>query len=668
MKNTLDATSPKTEITQTFIDNFASPVSDFTELLQMAPGTFSVSPNGVGLGQSNTYFRGFSDGQYTMTYDGIPFEDTNSPTHHSWVFFPGQWIGGIDFDRSPGGASTIGPTNFGGSINLLSRDLPSDPNIRGTFSYGSFNTRLFDFGFDSGNFGGKDKKSSFTVDFHQMLSDGYQTYNYQKRVAGSGKYQYRLSDKTTLTFFIGMVNIWNNTPNAKGPTRAQIAQFGDAYLLSGNPADANYYGYNFYHVQSDFEYFGVKHDFGSGWKLDNKLYSYRYWNNQFYNGTTITTTSATDKLNGYLKFGDILSVSHESRLGLFRAGFWYEWAYTDRYQIPSNPITRLDTVLPNFHEHFLTQSFQPFAEYEFHITPRLNFTAGLKFAEYKMNLNQYADNGKTVGSLGGAQFVSHEAIYTSVLPAASAHYRLKSNWTAYFQYAAGSVIPPSSVFDTKNGAVLNTPSPTRTNTYQGGTTFKMSRVTLNADLFYIKFQNAYTSYTDPATGEPVYVLPGGSKTKGFEVESNVYLGAGFSLYLNGTVGKAEYTNSGLWVANTPANTEAAGITYQHKNFDLGFFDKRVGPMWQDNGTLNQAVNIEHFNLVNLFFNYTVRGESFLRGSKIRLSINNLLDSRNIIGITPASTKSNLPNAADVLLITPPRSFAITFTPAFAPNR
>ena len=59
----------------------------------MAPGTFSFSPNGQGLGDSKTFFRGFQDGDYTMTFDGIPFHDTNSPTHHSWAFFPGQFIG-----------------------------------------------------------------------------------------------------------------------------------------------------------------------------------------------------------------------------------------------------------------------------------------------------------------------------------------------------------------------------------------------------------------------------------------------------------------------------------------------------------------------------------------------------------------------------------------------
>src|ERR1035438_359399 len=27
-----------------------------------------------------------------MLVDGIPFNDTNSPTHHSWEFFPSQFI------------------------------------------------------------------------------------------------------------------------------------------------------------------------------------------------------------------------------------------------------------------------------------------------------------------------------------------------------------------------------------------------------------------------------------------------------------------------------------------------------------------------------------------------------------------------------------------------
>jgi iron complex outermembrane receptor protein len=205
-QNTLDARSARSEISPEYIQYFASPIADYTELLNNAPGTFSVNPNGVGLGDSKTYFRGFKDGQYTMQADGIPFNDTNDPTHHSWAFFPSQFIAGVDFDRSPGSASSIGPTNFGGTINLLSRSVSYARDIRGTASYGSFNTRMLALDADSGQFG-PGKKSTLTINLHQMLSDGYQTYNYQKRVAGFLKYQYRVSDRTTITFFSGIVDL-----------------------------------------------------------------------------------------------------------------------------------------------------------------------------------------------------------------------------------------------------------------------------------------------------------------------------------------------------------------------------------------------------------------------------------------------------------------------------
>ncbi|HEV3058257.1 MAG TPA: TonB-dependent receptor plug domain-containing protein [Vicinamibacterales bacterium] len=280
--------------------------SDYSQVLQMAPGTFSVASNGPGLGDTKTYFRGFADGQYNMTYDGIPFNDTNDPTHHSWVFFPAQTIGSTMFDRSPGSAVTIGPSTYGGSVNLISRSLNTDPEIAGTVSYGSFNTRLFEAEFNSGRFGA-DGKSRLIMNAHDMRSDGYQTYNYQQRDAFSAKYQYTMSDNTQLTALTSIMQLHSNTPNQKGATRAQVAQFGDNFLMSGDPASPLYYKFNFYNIPTNFEYFGVRTILGNGWSIDNKTYTMRYYNKQNYNGlTTISPTSATDKLNSYWKWGNNL--------------------------------------------------------------------------------------------------------------------------------------------------------------------------------------------------------------------------------------------------------------------------------------------------------------------------------------------------------------------------
>lgn len=685
-QNTLDARSAKSEISPEYILNFASPVADYTELLNNAPGTFSVNPNGVGLGDSKTYFRGFKDGQYTMQADGIPFNDTNDPTHHSWAFFPSQFIAGVDFDRSPGSAASIGPTNFGGTVNLLSRSVSYEPDIRATASYGSFNTRMLALDADSGQFG-PGNKSSLTANVHQMLSDGYETYNYQKRVAGFLKYQYRLTERTTITVFGGLVDLWTNTPNLKGPSRALIAEFGDNYLLSNDPSQPNYYGYNFYHVQTDFEYIGLNSDLGHGWKLDNKVYTYRYWNKQNYNNPSyqasgfflpaaqsITATSAVDKLNGYRKIGDITSVSKEIKRGILRMGLWYEWAYTDRYQTPSDPRTWQDALLPNFHEHFITNSAQPYLEYEYLLTQKLSITGGVKVALYQMDLAQFADNGKTVGSLGGAPSTFHTANYRSWLPSIDMRYKLRSNWTAYAQFGTGSNIPPSSVFDSKNALVAVLPKPTAVKTYQAGSVLKFNRWTLDLDAYYSHFQNPYSSLIDATTGESYFYQTGPSNTKGVEAEGNILAGHGFSVYLNGTMGVAKYqegrsyANGGLWIANTPKNTEAIGLTYQKSNWDMGIFNKRVGSMYNDNGTINQAVTIDPFNVTNLFFNYTFKGDNHLRGTRLKFAINNLFDQHNIVGVVPFSTKSNAPAPGDTLTLLPARSISITMTFGYAPKQ
>jgi iron complex outermembrane receptor protein len=662
----LTAQSAESVISGEFIRNFTSPVADFAEVVQMVPGAFSLNPNGIGLGQGKTYFRGFADGQYTMTFDGIPFEDTNSPTHHSWAFFPSQQIGGTVFDRSPGSAATLGPSNFGGSINLLSRDLKADPQFNGTASYGSFNTRLFDAEYATGRFG-PNGSSTLLLEAQDMRSDGYETLNSQERQAVSGKYQYALSDNTALTVFGSYVDLHANTPN-NPPTRAQVTQFGNNYLLSSDPTQPNYTGYNFYHVPTDFEYVGLQSNLGHGWMVDDKVYSYYYWNRQNYNSATaISATSAVDKLNGYRRFGNILPVTQTSQWGVFRTGLWSEYGWTDRYQIPSNPLTWVDAALPNFHEKFGGAILAPYAEYEVKVSQTLRITPGIKLDYYTEHFTQFADNGKVVGNLNGAASVAHTAAYHAWLPSLNAHYMPQSNWSMYGQYAQGDYIPPTSVFDVKNAAVLTLPNPTKATTYQVGSVWKSARFTLDLDVYNIHFENGYSSTTDPVTGEAVYFLAGTSVTKGVEAEGNILLARGLSLYLSGTAGTAKYSSTGLWVANAPSDTEGLGVSESLGSWDVGFFGKRIGKMYNDNGGTNQAIAIDPFPITNLYVNYTLRNQSRFEATKIRLSVNNLSNNQNIVGVTPASTKTSAPAPGDQLTLLPGRSVSLTFTIGVSPK-
>jgi len=747
----IEERTPQSLISNTYIENFTSPIADYGEIVQIVPGAFTTSADGVGLGQSKTYFRGFPDGDYDIDFDGIPFFDSNSPSHHSWAFFPSQWVGGTDFDRSPGTASTIGPSPFGGTIHLLSKPLSNELDLRGTASYGTWNTELYDAAFNSGNFGifGSQAKSNLFIDYHHMSSNGYQSFNYNQRDAGSLLYQYQFSPKTVITGFSGVIRLFTNAPGisqtrcqAYGAgtidgnaytctgTLAPFAGAGIKFLLTNNSDPYNWmdHQYNTYRIPTDFEYVGLKSDLGKGWYLDVKPYTYNYDNGELYsnptpivdstnpavtlvgktydlngsstylgvaiapcdiavvagvtatlpNGTSAALPCGVDKYNSYRKYGETSVLTQTSKLGVFRTGMWYEWAKTNRHQYPSDPTKHwADQATPNFAEQFWTNSYQPYAEYEFHATDKLNITPGIKYFDYSLDILHHADNGGTVGPLTCATFLTacgatakDNGSFTAWLPSFDINYRIQPNWSAYAQLASGSDAPPSSVYDYNHTVTATNPKPglsvlpkqQKSTTYQIGSVYKGNKITLDADAFRVRFQNSYSSTTDTITtdatyGQTLYYLQPSSVTQGVEFESTAVLAKGLDLYLNGTAGNAYYSGSlnagtiaapyyekapaGLWVASTPTDTEMEGLTYSDKGFNLGIFNKRVGEMRVDNKAYHNQATTAPFSSLSSYVNYTIRNHSFFDQTKIRLSGTNLLDSHSIqslkLGTKPTTT-------------------------------
>ena len=662
-KPLLTARSAQSQVGEDFIQNNTSPAADYSQVLQAVPGMFSYSSNGPGLGDTKTFFRGFKDGQYNTAFDGIPFYDTNDPTHHSWVFFPTQFLGGTLVDRSPGTASSIGPTTFGGSVNLQSRNLGNDPHILGTVSYGSFATRLLGAEYESGSHG----NSRFLVNAHQMTADGYQTYNAQNRDALSGKYLFTPSARTTFTVFTSYMHVLSNTPDWKDPLRSQIAQFGDNYLMSNDPTQANYYGYEHYHVTTDFSYFGLKTDLGHGWLIEDKVYLYGYHNHEHFNNQTgaITATSGTNKLNAYRTVGNIIPVSQTSKFGVFRTGVWSQLSLTNRYQTPEDPRTApnyVDAALPLFHETFNTTSMQPYAEYEFHPIENLKITPGVKYSMYKQDFVQFADNGKTVGSLNGAPSISHAAEYKTWLPSLDVHYLAQHNLSIYAQYAKGDAIPPTKVFDVKNAAVGTLPKPTVAETYQTGTVFQARRVMFGFDVFHTRFDNTYSSVLNRDTNLNDFFATGASISKGVEFETNTVIGGGLSLYVNAAALRARYTDSGLLVQNSPKHTEAVGLNFDLSGATVNFFVKHADSMFNDNSSVHQAIYIDPITVANLSVGYTVRNPAaFSKSMKIRFSVNNLFDNHSITAVAPASKTTSVPSPNDQVTLLAARSAALTLT-------
>jgi iron complex outermembrane receptor protein len=476
------------------------------------------------------------------------------------------------------------------------------------------------------------------------------------------------------------------TPTKAGGTTLPFTGSGINFYLTDNsdPTDYLDYQYNYYHVPTDFEYVGLHTELGKGFILDFKPYTYNYDNSEKYsNAVSITPTNCqltkntytcgVDKYNSYRTYGETSQLSQVSKFGILRAGMWYSWSNTNRHQYPSNPLAAwTDATLPNFSETFVQDSYQPFAEYEFHPTSKLLITPGIKFSYYTIGTKQFADNGGKIGcilagcnastgaNVNPAAFIANGGSYFATLPSVAGNYRIRNNWSAYAQYATGSITPPSSTFDFTQSAsgtpVATLPKQQKVTTYQTGTVLKLKRVTLDMAYFHIHFDSGYSSFTPLDTGEPVYYLTSPSVTQGVEAESNISLTHGLSLYLNASYDNAKYigstvsycnpkaagctsttptlttpTPAGLWVSNTPSDILTEGLTYQHKAWDAGFFNKTVGTQRLDNGAFHNEATISPFTLSNLFLNYTIRGNTHFNNTKLRLSFNNIFDEHNITG-------------------------------------
>ena len=60
-----------------------------------------------------------------------------------------------------------------------------------------------------------------------------------------------------------------------------------------------------------------------------------------------------------------------------------------------------DQALPKFKETFWNSTYQPYAEYEWHASDKLNVTAGVKYSYFDLDVLHYADDGGANSAYAG---------------------------------------------------------------------------------------------------------------------------------------------------------------------------------------------------------------------------------------------------------------------------
>ena len=235
----LQATQPQSIITREFIEQSVAPTAEYSRIVNIAPSVSGDSANGPGLSETKTTLRGFSDDQYNITFDGIPWGDTNNPAHHSTSFFPGAVIGGAVVERGPGNASNLGFATFGGSLNLFSKQAGKDAAGTVFAAFGNWNTRLLGASYETGRIASV-ANATAQVNVQRLESDGYLTLNHIKSDNVTVKIDLPLGSLSTLTAFSSVNRIHYTQPdNNKGPTLAQVAQYGKNFSLNNDPTSFN---------------------------------------------------------------------------------------------------------------------------------------------------------------------------------------------------------------------------------------------------------------------------------------------------------------------------------------------------------------------------------------------------------------------------------------------
>jgi iron complex outermembrane receptor protein len=650
----LDALQPTSVITQDFIQKNLPMTANYDEAIKFSPSVFDTAPNGPGLAESqNISIRGFQDGQFNVTFDGIPIGDSNDFTHHTTSYFATHDVGQISVDRGPGTAATIGNATFGGTVSTLSKAPGDQMSINPYLMYGSYNTLLYGAEFDSGEIaytGG----TRIMTDLQTQTSDGYLTNESQARLNAFVKIIQPLDANTTLTA-VGMYNQVRQNIGL-GATQAQINQFGPNFGLSTDPTNQNFDGYNNDNITSDLEYLDLQSSFGDRWSLDSKVYTYAYFhrglngedpNGEFPNTvsldgvTNITAVPGQVLQNDYRSFGTITRLTKAFDFGDVQAGVWYDHQYNARalrevdMSNPSLPLNLddADTGATGGLDRLLTQNlqtFQPYVQLDWNITDALSVTPGVRYMYFDRSVDA-AVNVKT----GAAQ--TYDNTFGTVLPSISAHYTIDPNWTAYAQVAAGALAPNENFFN-HNTPGATSLAPEKTWNYQIGTSMQLSDLALSADAYYIAFTNFIASHVVGA--ETVFFNLGGAKYMGLEAEATYMLGDGFSLYANGSLNSAKDNITHQWLPNAPETTGAIGGIYSKDGLYASLLGKWVGSRFGDVGqtqglqpifTLDGSVSYE---LSHLF--------EGIKQTTVQLQVDNITDTTKIINLAGYTVQDGTP--------------------------
>jgi iron complex outermembrane receptor protein len=644
---------PVTTIDLAFIQNSIAPTVDFSEIMNYAPSV-AVFPTGLPGSQETVTMsiRGFQDGQFNVTFDGIPFGDTNDFTHHSNDYFTAPMLGGVDVDRGPGSAHTIGEATFGGTVALTSRGLSDSPGAEISETAGNFNTWETELSFQTGTIAGLNgARAYFSLDHEE--NDGWSNLTGLRRTDYFFKVEMPVSKTTTVTAAITYSDSFYYT--SAGATTAQIAQYGYRFGLNNDPTSQAYYAWNYQPKNTDMEYVKVQSQLGNV-HVDNTAYSYAYTNvtrtgadlsgetpngtvlgNAIYGAANNDVPGLIQPYNQYRAYGDIFRISDEFSAGLLEAGLWAEYQHNLRYGYnvdftlggAYDELPGTNTAL-NYYMTDLIRTQQPYVQFAWKPLPGLTVTPGVKFISFERSIE--APVNQKTGNL-----LDFSKTYSATMPSISVNEQASDNLSAYAQVAKGYLAPNLNLFYTNTPQNISV-SPEQTVNYQAGVGYKIGSLSLTGDAYYIDFNNLIGKRT---VGPNTYFFnEGGSTYEGIEAEASLGLGHGFSIYANGSLNHSKDKATGLELPEAPNSTAVLGARYDDGRFMASLVGKYIGSRYGDVG---ETIPMSGFTLATASVGYRFPIDwAKIKDVRLRFTVDNLFNKQGLADLSGYTPINNLP--------------------------
>jgi iron complex outermembrane receptor protein len=678
------AARPMSTLTSQAIKQVAPLTSDFGTLANFLPSFLSSAPNGNGFDAAKSMtLRGFPDGQFNVTLDGIPFADPDTFAHHSTSLFPASSIESIQIDRGPGDGTTLGYSTIGGSLNIASLRIPRDAGAQVYGAYGSFATSLAGVRLNT-QAPRENNATGLMVNLQHMQTAGALANNDGHRDDVLLKSESKLGGlHLTLLYSYDDYHFIN----APSVTTDQVATQGSRAGLTKVPGTALFNGFAKTNRSSDFGYARLQGQLSEGLGFNETLYTYSYANSglsvngditlpasyQVGKGFGVNPTDIAGRLstNDYRTVGNILRFTKRiSEQNVLQAGLWLEHSHqvatrnaddlsTETFYAANKKVQ--SSALYDYRG--TVDTIQPFMEDQWKPIPALTIEAGLRYQTVKRGFNATVVPNSKPATPGQVDRSVH-----TLLPSLETNYAFTPATHGYLHLAKGALVPSQAFFYTNNPAFGNQAQPQTSRSIQSGVIYVNGPISFTTDVYLVNLNN-YISTTTDANKNTIYLNNGHVRYRGLEAEANADVGHGWTMVANASIVRAKFGDPGIvsgsqqagdTIPLAPKYLGLLGALYDRGPWSGSLIAKFVGTEFQGPGGSSEGNDrrVPAYSYTNLTFARKLDQWNSRRHAVISLNINNVL---NRASITDSAGRSAIGPGGPLLVnVLPSRNYMLSF--------